>query len=56
MIETQAAAGRRGPGAVPAAAPELAARPARRGKVVVTTLPAFAERYLSTPLFDMLRP
>ena len=39
-------------GAAIAAALEIGCRPDMRGKQVVVILPSFAERYLSTPLFD----
>ncbi|MBF0094104.1 MAG: cysteine synthase A [Alphaproteobacteria bacterium] len=39
-------------GAALAAALEIGARPDMKGKTVVAILPSFAERYLSTPLFD----
>jgi cysteine synthase len=41
-------------GAALAAALEIGARPGMAGKVIVTILPDFAERYLSTPLFEGL--
>jgi cysteine synthase A len=41
-------------GAALAAALEIGGRPNMEGKVIVTILPDFAERYLSTPLFEGL--
>ncbi len=41
-------------GAAVAAAMELAARDDMKGKMIVVIIPSFAERYLSTPMFDGL--
>lgn len=43
-------------GAAIAAALELGSKEEMAGKMIVTILPSFAERYLSTPLFDGLGP
>ncbi len=39
-------------GAAVAAALEVAARPEMRGRMIVAIIPSFAERYITTPLFE----
>ncbi len=41
-------------GAALAAALEVGSRPEMAGKMLVVILPSFAERYITTPLFDEL--
>jgi cysteine synthase A len=54
MARSEGIAGGISSGAAMAASLEIAARPEMAGKVIVTIIPSFSERYLSTALFEGL--